>query len=248
MSVTHRWPAHVVGALLSFACALVFAMSPAWAQSATEQGAVTFDIPAQSLDDALVEFGRQSRQELFYNAEDVSGLTANAVSGDLSRTDAMALLLQGTGLQYEQTASGGMMVGTEATLTAQRIGQGATTSVPPAEAAPATDASAATDIASARRAGVEEIIVTGQKKAERLQDVPIAISAFSMETLDAQKIEGGFDLLKAVPNVTFSKTNFSGYNFQIRGIGTQAISATTDPGVAVSFNNTTLIVNRLFEQ
>ena len=135
MSVTHRWPAHVVGALLSFACALVFAMSPAWAQSATEQGAVTFDIPAQSLDDALVEFGRQSRQELFYNAEDVSGLTANAVSGDLSRTDAMALLLQGTGLQYEQTASGGMMVGTEATLTAQRIGQGATTSVPPAEAA-----------------------------------------------------------------------------------------------------------------
>ena len=248
MSVTHRWPAHVVGALLSFACALVFAMSPAWAQSATDQGAVTFDIPAQSLDDALVEFGRQSRQELFYNAEDVSGLTANAVSGDLSRTDAMALLLADTGLQYEQTPLGGMMVGTAATLAAQRAGREAGAGIPPAEAAPAPDAGAATDIASARRAGVEEIIVTGQKKAERMQDVPIAISAFSMEELDAKKVEGGFDLLKAIPNVTFSKTNFTGYNFQIRGIGTQAVSATTDPGVAVSLNNTTLIANRLFEQ
>ncbi len=244
MSATHRWPAHVVGALLSFACVLAFATPPAWAQSATEQGAVTFDIPAQSLDDALVEFGRQSRQELFYNAEDVSGLTANAVSGDLSRPAAMAQLLQGTGLQYEQTPSGGMMVGTAATLAAQRAGTGG----PPDEAAPARDAGAAADIASARRAGVEEIIVTGQKKEERLQDVPIAISAFSMEQLDALKIEGGFDLLKAIPNVTFTKTNFTGYNFQIRGVGTQSISATSDPGAAVSFNSTAIIQNRLFEQ
>jgi iron complex outermembrane receptor protein len=78
--------------------------------------------------------------------------------------------------------------------------------------------------------------------------VPIAISAFTQKSLDAQKIEGGFDLLKAIPNVSFSKSNFSGYNFSIRGIGTKAVSATTDPGVAVAFNNTTLIVNRLFEQ
>ncbi|HYG25459.1 MAG TPA: TonB-dependent receptor, partial [Caulobacteraceae bacterium] len=72
--------------------------------------------------------------------------------------------------------------------------------------------------------------------------------AFDMEALDAQKIEGGFDLLKGVPNVTFSKGQFSGYNFSIRGIGTKAVSATTDPGVSVSFNNTGLIQNRLFEQ
>ena len=95
---------------------------------------------------------------------------------------------------------------------------------------------------------VEALIVTAQKKEEAIQDVPIAISAFTQKSLDAQKIEGGFDLLKAIPNVTFSKNNFTGYNFSIRGIGTKAISATTDPGVAVSFNNTTLIVNRLFEQ
>jgi outer membrane receptor protein involved in Fe transport len=91
------------------------------------------------------------------------------------------------------------------------------------------------------------IIVTAQKREEALQDVPIAISAFSAESLDDHKIEGGSELLRAVPNVNFSKSNFSGYNFSIRGIGTKAISASSDPAVAVSFNNTPLIRNRLFE-
>src|SRR3546814_17111129 len=63
-----------------------------------------------------------------------------------------------------------------------------------------------------------------------------------------QKIEGGPDIMRAVPNLTFSKSNFTGYNISIRGIGTKAISTTSDPGVAVSFNNIGLIQNRFFEQ
>ena len=89
--------------------------------------------------------------------------------------------------------------------------------------------------------------MTAQKREEAIQDVPIAISAFSAEALDNYKIESGSELLRAVPNVNFSKSNFSMYNFSIRGIGTKAISASSDPAVAVSFNNTPLIRNRLFE-
>lgn len=92
-----------------------------------------------------------------------------------------------------------------------------------------------------------DVVVTAQKREERLKDVPIAISAFSGEQLDQYKIEGGSELLRAIPNVNFSKSNFSMYNFSIRGIGTKAISASSDPAVAVSFNNTPLIRNRLFE-
>jgi len=95
---------------------------------------------------------------------------------------------------------------------------------------------------------VDDIIVTAQKREEAAQDVPIALSAFSGEDLDALRIEGGSELIRAVPNVVFSKANFSMYNFSIRGIGTKAISASSDPAVAVSFNNTPLIRNRLFEQ
>ena len=94
---------------------------------------------------------------------------------------------------------------------------------------------------------VGDIIVTAQKREQSIQDVPIAVSAFSAETLDAMKIEGGSELLRAIPNVSFAKNNFSMYNFSIRGIGTKAVSASSDPAVAVSFNNSPMIRNRLFE-
>lgn len=95
---------------------------------------------------------------------------------------------------------------------------------------------------------VDDIVVTAQKREQSVQDVPIAVTALSSEALESRQIEGGSELLRAVPNVTFSKANFSMYNFSIRGIGTKAVSASSDPAVAVSFNNTPLIRNRLFEQ
>lgn len=95
---------------------------------------------------------------------------------------------------------------------------------------------------------VDTIIVTAQKREQAIQDVPIAISAFTEETLQAQRIEGGVDLVRAIPNVAFTKTNFNSYNFQIRGLGTQAVSTASDPGVAVAFNSSGIIQNRLFEQ
>ncbi|WP_395945531.1 TonB-dependent receptor [Brevundimonas sp.] len=95
---------------------------------------------------------------------------------------------------------------------------------------------------------VGDIIVTAQKREQSIQDVPIAVTALSSETLETLRIEGGSELLRAVPNVSFSKSNFSMYNFSIRGVGTKAVSASSDPAVAVSFNNTPLIRNRLFEQ
>ena len=115
-----------------------------------------------------------------------------------------------------------------------------------AQDAPA-EAAAAQPVASEQADTGDAIIVTAQKREEKLLDVPIAITAISADALDNQKIEGGSELLRAVPNVNFSKSNFSMYNFSIRGIGTKAISASSDPAVAVSFNNTPLIRNRLFE-
>jgi outer membrane receptor protein involved in Fe transport len=88
----------------------------------------------------------------------------------------------------------------------------------------------------------------GWAPATAMQDVPIAVSVFSAKQLDEQKIEGGSELLRGTPNVSFTKTNFASYNFQIRGIGTQALSVTTDPAVAISFNSSPMIRNRLFEQ
>jgi iron complex outermembrane receptor protein len=209
--------------LLAGCAALAIVPSVSAAQGAAT-ARVRFDIPAQTLDGALTYFGQQSGRELIVAADITRGRRAPAVQGQFTAEQALGTLLAGSGLIYRTSSSGSIVV--EAAQAPQ-----------PESAGP-----------GAQPTAVDEVIVTAQKKAERIQDVPIAISAFGKEALEAQKIEGGFDLLKVVPNVTFSKSNYSSYNFSIRGIGTKAVSATSDPGVAISFNNTTLIRNRLFEQ
>ena len=101
---------------------------------------------------------------------------------------------------------------------------------------------------AASGAALETVTVTSSKIGGDVQNIPISITALSQEQLTATQTAGGPDLVKQVPNLTFTKTNFSGYSIQIRGIGTQAISVTTDPAVAVAFNDIPFIRNHFFEQ
>ncbi|MEM7493901.1 MAG: TonB-dependent receptor [Pseudomonadota bacterium] len=91
------------------------------------------------------------------------------------------------------------------------------------------------------------VVVTTQKQSESIQDVPIAVSAFDEAALETLQLTGGPDLVRAIPNVNFTKGNFSAYNFRIRGIGVDVISTTGDAGVGVHINDVPLISNRLFE-
>ena len=204
----------------SLLCGVAAAVLAGAGQASAQQA--RFDIDPQPLSSALTAFSEQSQTSIIFSPALTSAKTTSGFEGAADVQLALNNLLAGSGLTWRR--------------------DGETYVIVRADAAPQSG-SAAGDGAE-----VEALIVTAQKREQQIQDVPIAISAFTMEQLDAQKIEGGFDLLKGVPNVSFSKTNFTSYNFQIRGIGTQAVSATTDPGVAVAMNNTTLIVNRLFEQ
>ncbi len=95
---------------------------------------------------------------------------------------------------------------------------------------------------------IEELVVTAQKREEALQDVPIAVSAFSQDSLEAQKIDGGPNLQLAIPNVSFAKGNFTNsFNFQIRGVGYKAVGASADQGVGVHMNNAPMQSGNLFE-
>ena len=90
-----------------------------------------------------------------------------------------------------------------------------------------------------------DIIVTAQRRSESLQRVPIAVSAFSNEALEQQRIDGGYDLQRAVPNLSVSRAGFGANNFQIRGIGYQIVSTTGEAGVSFHVNNAPIAVNRL---
>jgi outer membrane receptor protein involved in Fe transport len=95
--------------------------------------------------------------------------------------------------------------------------------------------------------GIEEITISARKREERLQDVPISVSAFSGANLDEQKIFDVLDVQFQVPNMLFGKTNFTGANFQIRGIGTAVVSASGESAVGTHINTVPVLTSRLFE-
>ena len=92
-----------------------------------------------------------------------------------------------------------------------------------------------------------EIIVTAQRTNQKLQDVPIAISAFNSEALERQQIKNTSDLQLTLPNVTFTKGNFTGASFTIRGIGDLCVGVTCDSATAIHMNDAPLFGTRLFE-
>lgn len=78
---------------------------------------------------------------------------------------------------------------------------------------------------------LEEVIVTAQKREEDSQDIPIMISAFSGDKLDALGVESTADLQKITPGLTFTYTY--GYTvIYMRGVGTDAFLPNADPSIA----------------
>ncbi len=92
-----------------------------------------------------------------------------------------------------------------------------------------------------------EIVVTAQRSSQSAQDVPIAVSAFSAAALQEQQIENSSDLQLTLPNVTFTKTNFTSASFTIRGIGDLCVGVSCDAATAIHLNDNPQFATRLFE-
>ena len=114
----------------------------------------------------------------------------------------------------------------------------ASVSVAALAAAIAMPAYAQDQSASETTGGIQQIIVTAQKRVENVQDVPIAISAFSADALQERAVSSVASLSNISPNVTLDAgTPFSGssavLSAYIRGIGANDFAFNIDPGVGV---------------
>ncbi len=202
---------------------------------ATAAHAEKFNIPGGDLETALNSFTTQTGVALIVSDTAVRGAHTKGAHGDLSADVALSRILDGTGFTTHRTPSGAVGVVREK---AKAKRKSEAIDVEPVQLAATQHAARA----------VETVVVTSSKIKGDIQTIPIAITALSQEQLTTRQIAGGPDLVKEVPNLTFSKTNFTGYNIQIRGIGTQAISVATDPAVAVAFNDIPFLRNHFFEQ
>jgi len=200
----------------------------------TTAHAGSFNVPGGELKAALDAYSQQAGVALLYPAGAVKGVQTRGVSGSLPTDEALTRILDGTGFAMHRDASGVIAI-----VPRQRS-QNDVPSVMSLQLA---------QVVPAPRSTVETVTVTSSKLGGAdVQSIPISITALSQEQLTATQTAGGPDLIKQVPNMTFTKTNFTGYSINIRGIGTQAISVTTDPAVAVAMNDTPFIRNHFFEQ
>jgi iron complex outermembrane receptor protein len=101
-----------IRATLFALAAFVASAGPAGAADWNE--AATFDIPAQSLDTALLEFSKQAGIQVLATTQTVAGKMTPGVKGELIVEQALDALLKGSGLQYRQTGSHSATVGLSA--------------------------------------------------------------------------------------------------------------------------------------
>ena len=78
-----------------------------------------------------------------------------------------------------------------------------------------------------------EIVVTATRRAERLQDVPISITAFSQDELNQKGIVGYETLARETPGVVLNKQSANFANFSSRGIANNTYGANLQSTVAV---------------
>lgn len=112
-------------------------------------------------------------------------------------------------------------------------------------------AQTATDTASAQgqddaSGGITDIVVTAQRKDERLQDVPIAVSAIGSDALDRGGVVNQQSLAQRVPSFTFSDFAPGQSILSIRGVSSTDDGAGTDSSVALFVDD--VYVGRLSNQ
>ena len=96
-----------------------------------------------------------------------------------------------------------------------------------------------TAIRSPAGSGLEEIVVTATRRAERLQDIAISATAFTQEKLDVQGLRSIDDLTRLTPGVTFQRDattvagNFNDEDSDINIRGVDSTAGTSTVGIYI---------------
>ena len=91
--------------------------------------------------------------------------------------------------------------------------------------------------------GIQEVVVTAQRRSENLQDVPIAVQAMTGDTLAQLNIENFDDMTKQLPNVTVSSFGPGQSNIYMRGLSVGNTGGQQGSGGTGSFPNVSVYLD-----
>jgi iron complex outermembrane recepter protein len=228
-------------------CAVVLCLSViglSFGDSAQASIRKVIDIRPQGLGPALNTFAKDRDLQVVYRSEVVGALQTRGAVGDLTVDEALKQLLGGTGLTYRfldartvtvfpagessdtksPTADAhGLSDGPNSSQEARRSANGIFRLAQVGQGSAGQSASASTapnSTEGANKEEIDEILVTAQKRSERVQDVPISISVLSGSRIDDSSLVSITDALNTVPGVV-AQTGVMGGGTQIgiRGVG-----------------------------
>ncbi|MFD0849001.1 TonB-dependent receptor domain-containing protein [Sphingosinicella xenopeptidilytica] len=204
--------------------------SPAAVQSAPGQSArLFFNIPAQRLASALAQFSRQSRLGVLMPGDLVRDRMSTAISGEMTPHEALVRLSAGTGLRVVVLPDGGF------TLVTEKVRANKESNRARLEAA----GSAHHQKGGIRSSSIEseaapEVIVTAQKREERLQDVPVPVTSIDALKLVAHNQLRLEDYQTQVPGLRVTPAGEFGQILSIRGITAGGLGG--NPAVAITLD------------
>ena len=188
----------------------------AWSTLAVELARqVQFEIAPQPLSAALIQFSKQAEVQVVAAGHKLDGISTKGVRGRYSIAEALRLLLEGTGIEFRPS-------GTNTILLAPTAPSAGGTSSPRTASPLPSDTT------------LEKIVVTAQKRSERLLDVPVPVTVLSPDALTSTNEVRLQDFYTQVPNLNLVLGNRGEPALAIRGLTT---AAGTNPVVGVTVDD-----------
>jgi iron complex outermembrane recepter protein len=208
-----------------------------------------FDVPAEDAPSAIRDFASQAHVQILVAGENVSEKRLHPVAGEFSTEEGLRLLLVDSGLspQYVGDRSIALVKASDANSPSQGIAKEGKKSssgefrlAQVDQGANSQSSAVGSNVSGTQenenKVGLEEIIVTAQKREERLQDVPIPVTAVDAQTLTDSGQVRLRDYVTMIPGLSVTPAGAFGgtQTFAIRGITT---GGNTNPTVGVTIDD-----------
>lgn len=205
------------GRLTGVIAALLLAGTPGQSFSQTSSTQFDFDIAAQPLSSALLDFSQATRQQVAADAAAIRNVTSKAVNGSMTAQMALTQMLAGTGLELVSVNGDSFALRQSSTSSSRPI---------------------ANERSFTPRA-LQEIVVNGELFSRNLQDTHSSVSIISGEALENAINRDLYDVIERIGGVAMEP---GGFGFVIRGIKTQGQNTSAGTN-AVSFQIDGVVVN-----
>lgn len=172
--------------------ALGFVGSQAWAGE--KNAGFLFNINQQEITEALKEVATKAGYQLLFSAEQIGVQKVTSLSGHYTAEEALSLLLQDTGLSFEITARGVIVIKKTHPIDSEegismknknRFLSGFLSSLVGVVGVQGAVSAQTQDVERGRSAhALEEVVVTAQRREQSLQDVPVSVVALTEAQLE----------------------------------------------------------------